>query len=109
VLNISGLPPHKKGWANPPDPSERSVSANIDRVREMRIKYIRISLSDTEFQNVWLDLTTIIGELEASLPGGCTMYTEAANLIKTDIIYQGYLRSIDEQHQSLEEIKGNIF
>jgi hypothetical protein len=117
LRNISGLTPHKKGWANPPDPSDRSVSANIDRIREIRNKYCghapRVSLSDTEFRNLWGDLTTIIGELEASLSRGLTTYTDAVNLIKNDTMdpeqEQAYLKRIDEQDRSLEDIRGTIF
>jgi hypothetical protein len=93
------------------------VSANIDRIREIRNKYCghapRVSLSDTEFRNLWRDVTTIIGELEASLSGGLTTYTDAANQIRNDTMdpeqEQEYLKRIDEQHRSLEDIKGNIF
>jgi hypothetical protein len=92
------------------------VSANIDRIREIRNTYCghapRVSLSDTEFRNVWGDLTTIIGELEASLPGGSTLYTDAANYIKTATMdpkqEQDYLEKIDEQHLSIEDLKGTI-
>jgi hypothetical protein len=116
LRNVSGLPPHRKGWANPPDPFDRSVSANIDRIREIRNTYCghaaRVSLSDTEFQNLWRDLATIIGELESSLPGGCTLYTDAANYIKTDTMdpeqEQEYLERIDEQDQSIDDLKGII-
>jgi hypothetical protein len=117
LRNISGLSSHRKGWANRPNPSDRCVSANIDRIREIRNTYCghapRVSLSDTEFQNVWQDLTTIIGELEASLPWGSTLYTDAANYIKTATMdpeqEQEYLKRIDEQHLSIEDLKGIIF
>jgi hypothetical protein len=117
LRNVSGLPPHRKGWASPPDPSDRSVSANIDRIREVRNTYCghapRVSLSDTAFQNLWGDLTTIIGELESSLPRGCTLYTNAANYIKTVTMdpeqEQEYLKRIDEQNQSIDDLKGITF
>jgi hypothetical protein len=93
------------------------VSANIDRIREIRNKYCghapRVSLSDTEFRNLWRDLTTIIGELEASLSAGLTTYTDAANQIRNDTMdpeqEQEYLKRIDEQHRSIVDIKGSIF
>jgi hypothetical protein len=92
------------------------VSANIDRIREIRNTYCghapSVSLSDADFLNVWGDLTTIIGELEASLPWGSTLYTDAANYIKTATMdpeqEQDYLERIDEQHLSIEVLKGTI-
>jgi hypothetical protein len=117
LRNLSGLPPHRKGWGNPPDPSDRSAAANIDRIREIRNTYCghatSVSLSDTDFLNLWRDLTVIIRELESSLPGACTLYTDAANFIKADTMdpeqEQEYLKRIDEQHQSIDDLKGIIF
>lgn len=114
LRNATGIVPHKKGWANPLDPSDRSVSANIDRIREIRNTYCghatRVSLSDPEFQNLWQELTVIIGELEGSLPGGSTTYTDAANQIKIDTMdpeqEKKYLDIIDTQYQSIEVLKG---
>jgi hypothetical protein len=93
------------------------VAANIDRIREIRNTYCghaaRVSLSDTEFNQLWQELTTIIGELEGNLGGGCTQYTDAANQIKTESMdpeqEKKYLDIIDRQHQSIEVIKGNSF
>jgi hypothetical protein len=117
LRNLSGLPPHRKGWANPPDPSDRSVSANIDRIREVRNTYCghatSVSLSDAAFLNLWWEVTIIMGELEGSLPGICTLYTDAANHMKTDSMdpeqEQEYLKKIDDQHLSIEDLKGIIF
>jgi hypothetical protein len=117
LRNLSGLPPHRNGWANTPDPLDRSVSANIDRIREIRNTYCghapRVSLCDTEFRNLWGDVTTIIGELESSLPGGCTLYTDASVQIKTQTMdpeqEKALLDVIDNQRLSIEYIKGIIF
>ncbi|XP_048755415.2 uncharacterized protein LOC125666252 [Ostrea edulis] len=113
LRNIAGIVPHKKGWASPPDPSDRSLSANIDRIREIRNTYCghaaRVSLSDSEFKMLWQDLTVTIGELEGSLPGGCTTYTDAANQIEVDTMdpeqEKRYLDVIDTQHQDIEVLK----
>jgi hypothetical protein len=117
LRNITNIIPHKKGWANPPDPLDRSESANIDRIREIRNACsghaTRVSLGDTEFQNLWQTLSDIIRELEVSLPGGCTVYTDAANQIKSDSMdpeqETKYLDIIDNQYQNIEDIRGIIF
>lgn len=114
LRNVADISPHKKGWGKQPDPSDCSVSANIDRVREIRNVYCghaaSVSLSDPEFHKIWQDLTIIIGELEGSLPERCTTYTDAANQIKIDTMdpeqEKKYLDIIDEQHQSIVYLKG---
>lgn len=35
--NISIFPPHAKQWGNIPNPKDRSVSANIERIRLLRV------------------------------------------------------------------------
>ncbi|XP_061194941.1 E3 ubiquitin-protein ligase DZIP3-like [Saccostrea echinata] len=113
LRNISGITPHQKGWGKSPDPSDRSLSANIDRIREIRNTYcghaVSVSLLDAEFLKLWQDLTIIITELEGSLPGGCTTYTDAANIIKTVTMdpeqEKRFLDMIDQQHQSTADLK----
>jgi hypothetical protein len=104
LRNITHIVPHLKGWGKAPDSSDRSQSANIDRIREIRNAYCghaaRMSLSDNEFQNLWKDLTTVIGELEGCLPGGCTTYTDASIHIKNESMdpeqEKKYLDMIDD-------------
>ncbi|XP_062593500.1 uncharacterized protein LOC134254978 [Saccostrea cucullata] len=113
LRNLSGIPPHQKGWAKSPDPSDRSVSANIDRIREIRNTYcghaVRVSLCDSEFQKLWKELAIMIGELEGSLPGGCTTYTNAAKMIKYDTMdpeqEKTFLDIIDQQNQNVQDLK----
>jgi hypothetical protein len=119
LRNISGIPSHRKGWAKPPYPSDRSTSANIDRIREIRNVYCghaaSVSLSDTKFHTIWHELSVIIGELEGGLPGGCTTYTDAAKLLKTGTMdpeqEKHYLDIIDSQTKSIDGMSdcGTIF
>ncbi|XP_062607980.1 E3 ubiquitin-protein ligase DZIP3-like [Saccostrea cucullata] len=113
LRNISGIPPHKNGWGKQPDPTDRSLSANIDRTREIRNTYCghvpRVTLPEQDFQRIWQDTTVIIRELEGSLTAGCTTYTDAAKLIKTDTMdpeqENKYLDIIDKQHKVWEDFK----
>ncbi|XP_062589885.1 uncharacterized protein LOC134251480 [Saccostrea cucullata] len=116
LRNVSGIKAHQNGWAKSPNPLDRSLSANIDRIRETRNTYcghaVTVFLSESDFQNLWQELTIIIGELECSLPGGCTTYTDAANLIKTVTMdpeqEKMFLDKIDEQHQNAQDIKDMV-
>ncbi|XP_062588937.1 E3 ubiquitin-protein ligase DZIP3-like [Saccostrea cucullata] len=113
LRNISGIPPHQKGWGKHPDLTDRSLSANIDRIREIRNTYCghapRVTLSDVDFQRIWQDMTVIICDLEGGLTAKCTRYTAAANLIKTDTMdpeqEKRLLDVIDKQHQDFEGLK----
>lgn len=87
IRNVSGMPGHQTGWGKPPDPSDRSVSANIDRLREIRNKHCGHCagkpLKAQAFQTLWNKIETIIEELEKSLPGKSTKYKEDVTKWKT--------------------------
>lgn len=79
LRNISSIQPHSKQWGNEPIPSDRSVSANIERIRLIRNKYghcTDISISDTDFNKKVLDISSIIQDLEKHL-GTSTVYQDA--------------------------------
>nr|XP_034315639.1 uncharacterized protein LOC117685382 [Crassostrea gigas] len=79
LRNISSIQPHSKQWGNEPIPSDRSVSANIERIRLIRNEYghcTDISISDTDFNKKVLDISSIIQGLEKHL-GTSTVYQDA--------------------------------
>ncbi|XP_052693511.1 uncharacterized protein LOC128171769 [Crassostrea angulata] len=79
LRNISNISPHAKQWGNEPILSDRSVSANIERIRLIRNKYghcTDISISDTDFNKKVLEMSSIIQDLEKYL-GTSTVYQDA--------------------------------
>ncbi|XP_062592668.1 uncharacterized protein LOC134254139 [Saccostrea cucullata] len=86
LRNVSKIPPHSKGWGENPDPANRSVAANIERIRLLRNKYeghsADIFLSDSEFSQEWRNIRDIVVELERYL-GMSTVYQESVKEIKT--------------------------
>uniref|UniRef100_A0A8W8P0Z1 DZIP3-like HEPN domain-containing protein n=1 Tax=Magallana gigas TaxID=29159 RepID=A0A8W8P0Z1_MAGGI len=79
LRNISKIPPHAKQWGNEPNPTDRSVSANIERIRLIRNKYghcTDIFISDTDFNKKVLEISSIIQDLEKYL-GTSTVYQDA--------------------------------
>lgn len=79
LRNISSIPPHTKQWGNEPISSDKSVSANIERIRLIRNKYghyTDISISDTDFNKKVLEISSIIQDLEKYL-GTSTVYQDA--------------------------------
>lgn len=63
--NICNITPHYNGWGNPPDPYDRSMSANIDRIRIMRNDrghYAQFGISDDQYKILCTDIYTILSE-----------------------------------------------
>lgn len=82
LRNICQVPDHKEGWGNVPLPTDRSVSANIERIRLIRNEYghsSEFSVSDTEFKRRWQDILKIVKELESCL--------SSSTKIQNDVIF----------------------
>ncbi|XP_062598572.1 E3 ubiquitin-protein ligase DZIP3-like [Saccostrea cucullata] len=112
IRNVSGIPSHQHGWGKTPKPRDRSVSANIDRVREIRNKNCghsgSASLDDGDFHRLWQELRFIIGEIEAALK--LTTYTDAINFLENETMdpeqQEMYLSIIDDQQVTISDVKG---
>lgn len=68
--NISSIPPHAKQWGNNPSQIDRSVSANIERIRLIRNDYVHVnhpSISKSDFEKEWKNIFQIVRELEQFL------------------------------------------
>lgn len=71
LRHLASLPPPGNGWGREPDPSDRSVSANIERIRLIRNKYVAhvsdVSFSSSDFKKISESIIQIIQELETYL------------------------------------------
>lgn len=69
----SNIPKPKTGWGNPPLKGDYSISACIERIRQIRNSIHAHStngkVDDTDFQNYWEELTNSIIETEKQLTG----------------------------------------
>ena len=73
LRNITSIQPHSKGWGNDPDPTDRSVSANIERIRLTRNQCVHSSspsMSNAEFVSLWSTIRTVIVDLDTLLNNG---------------------------------------
>lgn len=81
----SNIPKPKTGWGNPPNKGDSSISACIERIRQIRNSIHAHSangkVDDTDFQNYWDELTNSIIETEKQLTGD-VVYKEGINTIK---------------------------
>lgn len=85
LRNISGIPQHTNGWGNRPNPTDKSVSANVERIRMFRNEYYGHStqccILDSEFEQIWKEVFQIVQELEQYL-GTSTVYQDAMTELK---------------------------
>lgn len=113
IRNVSAIPQHLNKWGNNPQPGDRSVSANIERLRLIRNQYVHscdTSLTDAEFNKTCKDIVTILQELEANL-GADTTYQDAVEHIKTCSIdpeqEAKYINNLLDVNSKLDYVLGN--
>lgn len=86
LRNVCSIPPHTSKWGNDPSPVDRSLSANIERIRIIRNEYYghiaHFSLSDADFEQKWKKISQIVKELESYL-GTATDYQDTLKELKT--------------------------
>lgn len=84
LRNVSGIPPHSTKWGNAPNPKDMSVSANIERIREIRNKYYarakNCPLSDFDFKQICTTIHQIVKQLEDYLGISRIYQNELSNL-----------------------------
>lgn len=85
LRNICTIAPHSKQWGNSPLISDRSVSANIERIRLTRNEYYghysSFSISKSDFEDKWKYLFQSVKELEKQI-GTSKDYQEALRELK---------------------------
>ena len=66
IRSIRCIPQPTTGWGRSPETNDRSLAANIERIRICVIKVLNDSeeFNDTNFQNIWRNLRTNIDEIQ---------------------------------------------
>lgn len=115
LRNISNILPHAKQWGNDPIPNDRSVSANIERIRIIRNKYGHcpdFSILDTVFNKKIIEILSIIQDLEKHL-GTCTNYQKAVVEIQTCCMdpeqESRYIKELLNLDKKVQDISGSFF
>lgn len=84
LRNVSGIPSHSTKWGNKPSPGDISVSANIERIREIRNRYYGLatncSLSDFDFKQICTTIHQIVKKLQDYLGTSTIHQNELSNL-----------------------------
>ncbi|XP_062569489.1 uncharacterized protein LOC134231545 [Saccostrea cucullata] len=73
LRNICGISSHTNGWGNDPNPTDRSLSANIERMRIARNQCVHSSspvLSKTDFNTIWSNVRSAVVNIDSFLNNG---------------------------------------
>ncbi|XP_062594182.1 uncharacterized protein LOC134255675 [Saccostrea cucullata] len=124
LRNVTTLKAHSKGWGNDPDPTDRSVSANIERLRLIRNKYyghaVQISLPDSDFQSEFSNIRKIVEEVDNYF--GVCKHQQSVDFIKTEkmdpeqemkwikqlTILESLVSDVEENTREIRELKDKI-
>ncbi|XP_078322139.1 LOW QUALITY PROTEIN: uncharacterized protein LOC144621946 [Crassostrea virginica] len=113
LRNVCGIQPHNTGWGNSPDVADRSVSANIERLRLARNRcgHSTGGMSNAEFIQVWSDIRAAVVDLDKTLGIG-NKYQEAVDFIRNDTMDptrdRHFRDQLLEQINETENIKKDV-
>ncbi|XP_021339957.1 uncharacterized protein LOC110441184, partial [Mizuhopecten yessoensis] len=124
LRNLGNISPHQNGWGNVPDIADRSLSANIDRLREQRNEAYahapNASLSDGDFQTRWGIIRQSVEEIQNSeLKTGLfvkavddiltmRMDPSTENFITLIAQIEGEISDIKDITADVDNLKGNM-
>lgn len=75
LQNICNIPPHQKGWGDPPNHEDSSLAACIDRINIRKksfvenIEYSWKSIGDYQFVDIWNEIRKDVLEIEKQIFG----------------------------------------
>lgn len=114
LRNISNIPPHTNQWGYIPISGDKSLSANIEKIRLIRNEFghsSEISISDTDFNKKWQEIFDIVRDLESYI-GNTTIYQDAVKLIKTcsmdPDLSNKYIEELIALNKRLKDVSGIV-
>ena len=113
LRNLCGIQAHNKGWGNTPDSADRSVSANIERLRLARNRcgYSRRGMSNAEFDQVWSEIRAAVVDLDKVLGIGIK-YHKVVDFVRNDtmdpVMDKHYMNKLLNQINELESITEKV-
>ena len=105
LRNVCGIQAHNNGWGNIPDSSDRSVSANIERLRLARNRcgHSTVGMSKIDFNLVWSEIRAAVVDLDKVLG---INYEKEVDFVRIDTMDP----KMDQQYrdQLLDQIKETV-
>jgi hypothetical protein len=102
LRSITGISHHSKGWGNDPDPTDSSLSANIERIRLVRNRCVHSSesfMSNTDFNTLWSTIRSVMVDVDAFLMNG-NQYENAVDFLRN--------ASMDPSQHFEEELRKQV-
>ena len=116
LRNITGIPPHSKGWGNNPTTGDTSLSACIETIRITRNNLNGHNLTgkicDSDFNDVWSTLKLAVTEIETSVLSGTSFVQDIGELHTAEmdpVTSQQYIEEIKRMELEEYEIKKVIY
>ena len=80
LRTVCYIPQPTNGWGSSPETDDRTLAANIERIRIYGVKVLENSekINDTDFQDIWQNLRTTIDEIQKQVLNKDT-YAEAVD------------------------------
>ena len=113
LRNVCGIQEHKKGWGNTPDSTDRSVSANIERIRLARneCSHFAGGMSKTEFHRIWSNIKGAVVDLDTYLGIG-KKFQEKVDFVRNDTMDPArdkhFSDQLLEQMKEIENVKKEV-
>nr|XP_022299075.1 uncharacterized protein LOC111107927 isoform X2 [Crassostrea virginica] len=113
LRNVCGIKAHNKGWGNIPDSTDRSVSANIERIRLARneCSHFAGGMCNCEFNRIWSDIKAAVVDLDKYLGIG-KKFQEQVDFVRNDTMDPArdkhFSDQLLEQMKEIEKIKKEI-
>ena len=111
---VCGIQAHNKGWGNVPDSGDRSVSANIERLRLARniCGHFKGGMPNTEFDKVWSEIRAAVVDLDKTL-GIRNKYQQAVDYVRNNtidsVMYKYYMdKLLNQMKESIMEKVDNV-
>nr|XP_022291428.1 uncharacterized protein LOC111102828 isoform X2 [Crassostrea virginica]XP_022291429.1 uncharacterized protein LOC111102828 isoform X2 [Crassostrea virginica] len=113
LRNVCRIQAHNQGWGNSPDSADRSVSANIERLRLARNRcgHSTGGMSNAEFIQIWSEIGAAVVDLDKTLGIG-NKYQEVVDFIRNDTMDptrdRHFRDQLQEQIKETENIKKDV-
>ena len=113
LRNVCGIQAHNKGWGNIPDSTDRSVSANIERIRLARndCSHFTGGMCKTEFHRIWSNIKAAVVDLDKYLGVG-KKFQEIVDFVRNDTMDPAKDKHFNdqllEQMKDIENIKNDV-
>lgn len=107
---ICSIPPHLKKWGNVPHPNDRTLSANIERIRIIRNESFmnsKISLSNSEFEEIWTNIFTAVQDIECYI-GSSNIYQKTLMELKMCSMDPNHEENYILKFQGVDKLQNEI-